>query len=99
MALYTTNIDYGVRKYVSEKEGPIIINLQKDSHFRLRRSNTKLIEYRASIDGRNPILSNRLSSSLCSRRIGVELNERHNKTAQSSSLLTFCEFEAHCFPA
>lgn len=57
------------------------------------------IKYRASIDRRNPILSNRLSSSLCSRRIGVELNERHNKTAQSSSLLTFCEFEAHCFPA
>lgn len=40
------------------------INFRKDLHFRSRRSNMKLIEVRASIDGRNPILSNRLSSSL-----------------------------------
>lgn len=73
---------------------PIMIGLQKGSQYTfLTEARHQIDGARASIVGRNPIISNRLSSSLCSRRIGAEMDKRHNITTQLSSALI------HCFPA
>lgn len=70
-----------------------MIGLQKGSQYTFLTEARHQIDGARAIVGRNPIISNRLSSSLCSRRIGAEMDKRHNVTTQLSSALV------HCFPA
>lgn len=64
-----------------------VINSKKDSQYTIQERRHQIDEDRASIVGRNPILFNRSSSSLCSWRIGPE----HHNIIMSRAL-SVCEF-------